>query len=474
MPLSPSDHAWAFAPVTRVAAAIARGDVSSRELTALFLDRIALHDERLGAYVEVLAERATAAATIADDAVAAGGKLPPLHGVPTSIKDLHFLAGARLTMGTRGWADFEAPVDEHSVAHLLGAGAVPLGKTNVPEFGTIAHTATILLGTCANPWDLATNAGGSSGGAAAALAAGLCSVSQASDGGGSIRIPAALQGLVGLKPARDRISNGPVLGELGFGLATSGAITRTVADAALLLDVMQGYEAGDPGVAPPPARPFSDEVGAGVGQLRIGVARAVPFTPDGLHPAVAAGLDVGVALLEDLGHAVEEADLPVPDQLIELFTTLWAANLASQPFDPTTYEPVNVWLAEVGHQRSAADLAAAQFQLQGLCRQLVGGTAHLDAVLAPVVTRPAHANDRYDGWSGEAIFADQAAFIGVTPLANLTGQPAISLPLHHDPTHGPVGLQLIGRPWDEAGLLRLATQLEAAAPWQDRHPTAFA
>jgi amidase len=148
--------------------------------------------------------------------------------------------------------------------------------------------------------------------------------------------------------------------------------------------------------------------------------------------------------------------------------TMWSASLASQPFDPSTYEPVNVWLAEVGRSRSAADLAAAQFQLHLLNRAVIGATAHLDAVLLPVLTGPSRPNGHYAGWDGETIFRDQTAFVGLTPIANLTGQPSISLPLHHDDEFGPVGVQFVGRPWDEAGLLRLAAQLEAAAPWTSR------
>jgi amidase len=468
--VTPTDLDLAFAPATEQARLLRDRQVSSRELVELYLARIEQHDDQLGSYVQVLGDRAREDATAADERITQGGELPPLHGVPVSIKDLHFLAGARTTMGTSSWAEFVPPFDEHSVRRLLDAGAIPLGKTNVPEFGTIGHTETELLGRCATPWDPERNAGGSSGGAGAALAAGLCALSQGSDGGGSIRIPAAINGVVGLKPARDRISNGPVLGELGFGLATSGALTRSLADAALALDVMAGYEPGDPGIAPLPGRPFVDEVGADPGRLRIGVNRQTPFTPDGLHPSVVAALDATVALLEDLGHEVQELELPVAPEVADQVLTMWAASLASQPFDPATYEPVNVWLAEIGRSRSAADLAAAQFQLQLLNRGVIGATAHLDAVLLPVLTGPSRPNGHYDGWEGEAIFRDQTAFVGLTPIANLTGQPSISLPLHHDDEVGPVGVQFVGRPWDEAGLLRLAGQLEDAAPWTGRVP----
>jgi amidase len=465
-----TDLELAYTPATEQARLIRDGEVSSRELVELYLDRIERLDGQLGSYVQVLADRARADAACADERSVSDEALGPLHGVPVSIKDLHFLAGARATMGTRSFAEFVPPFDDHAVARLLAAGAVPLGKTNVPEFGTIGHTDTDLLGPCGTPWDPGRNAGGSSGGAGSALAAGLCALAQGSDGGGSIRIPAAVNGVVGLKPARDRISNGPVLGELGFGLATSGALTRTVADAALALDVMAGYELGDPGQAPLPVRPWSEELTAPVGTLRVGVSRQTPFTPDGLHGSVTEALDASVALLEGLGHEVEEVTLALAEDVADQVLTLWAASLASQPFDPSTYEPVNVWLAEVGRRRSAADLAAAQFQLQLSTRGLLQTTAHLDALVLPVLTAPSRPNGYYAGWDGEAVFHDQTALVGLTPIANLTGQPAIGLPLHHDDDHGPVGVQFVGRPWDEAGLLRLAAQLEEAAPWTGRVP----
>ncbi len=466
----PGSDDLAYASATDQAALIRDRQVSSRELTELYLDRIERYDGLLGSYVEVVHDRAREAAAAADRAAAAGEPLGPLHGVPVSIKDLNFLEGTRTTLGTRAFSDHVASFTDHHVARLIGAGAVALGKTNVPEFGTTGHTETSLLGRCATPWDVTRNAGGSSGGAGAALAAGLCALSHGSDGAGSIRIPAAINGVVGLKPARDRISGGPMTGDSAFGLSTGGALTRTVADAALALDVMAGYEPGDPGMAPPPERPWSEEVGRHPGTLRVGVCRQTPASPDGLHPSVTVALDRTVGTLEQLGHQVEEVELPVPDDLPDKVLTIWAAGLASQPVDPATFEPINRWLAEVGEQRSAADHAVAQFQLQLLSRRLVVATSHLDAVVLPVLTAPSRPNGVYLEADGESIFWDQTALVGLTPLPNLTGQPSISLPLHHDRQVGPVGVQFVGRPWDEAGLLRLAAQLEAAAPWHDRRP----
>jgi amidase len=468
MPLSDDD--LAFTSATTQARMVRDGEISARELVALYLDRIERLDPVIGSYVEVVADRARSDAAAADDRTVAGASLGPLHGVPVSIKDLNFLEGTRTTLGTRSYADHVADHTDASVARLLDAGAIVLGKSNVPEFGSIGHTDTALLGRCATPWDLERNAGGSSGGAGAALAAGLCALAHGSDGAGSIRIPAAVNGVVGLKAARDRISHAPRFGESAFGLSTAGALTRTVADAALTLDLMAGYEAGDPGMAPPPRRPWSEEVGDDPGVLRIGVTRQAPFSPEGLHPSSAAGLDVAVELLERLGHRVEGLELRVPDELPDLLLTLWSAGVAAQPFDPATYEPVNRWLAEVGSERSVGRYAAAQTELQLMARRLIADTGHLDVLLLPTLTSPSRPNGSLDGWEGPDIFADQTAFVGLTPLANLTGQPAISLPLHHDPLVGPVGVQLFGRPWDEATLIALGSQLEAVAPWHDRRP----
>ena len=467
----PSPTDLAFASADEQARLIRDREVAARELTDLYLDRIDRLDPDLGSYVEVAAEPARERARAADERTVSGEPLGPLHGVPVSIKDLNFLDGVRTTLGTRGFADHVAGYTDVNVARLLDAGAIALGKTNVPEFGSIGHTDTDLLGRCATPWDLDRNAGGSSGGAGAALAAGLCALAQGSDGAGSIRIPASVNGVVGLKPSRDRISNAPMYGESAFGLSTSGALTRTVADAALALDLMAGYEPGDPGQAPPPVRPWRDEVAVDPGRLRIGVTRQSPFSPEGLHASSAAGVDATVALLEELGHDVEEVELPIPDALPDLLLTLWSAGVAAQPFDPTTYEPVNRWFAEVGATRSAGEYAAAQFRLQLLARRLVVATSYLDVVVHPTLTSPSRPNGHFAGWKGRDVFDDQTAFVGLTPLANLTGQPAISLPLHHDDEVGPVGVQFVGRPWDEATLVRLASQLEAAAPWHDRRPS---
>ncbi len=380
-----SEPPLAYRPATELVAMIRARQLAARELTEHYLARIERLDAPLRSNVAVLAERALQEAAAADERTMAGGPTGPLHGVPVTIKDFNRFAGTPTTMGTRSLAGWVAEADDAVVARLRGAGAIVIGKTNVPEFGTIGHTDTALHGPCATPWDLTCNAGGSSGGAGAGLAAGRCGLAQGSDAGGSIRIPAAVNGLVGLKPARDRVSNAPLLGDLGFGLVTSGALTRTVADAALALDVLAGYEPGDPGQAPPPVRPFVQEVGGDVGRLRIGIDRQTLLTPGGLHASVEAALDATVEVLSGLGHDLEELTLPVPPTIGELMLTVWAADLAAQPVDPSTFEPVNVWLAQVGRTRRAAEAAAAPYRLQLLAR---GGGGYL----TPRRGRPAGAH----------------------------------------------------------------------------------
>lgn len=459
-----------FAPALTQARLVRDRQVSSRDLVELYLDRIERLDPQVGSYATVLADEARALAGERDAALARGGDLPPLHGVPVSIKDLTLLEGTRTTFGTRAAGDFVAPLDGEVAARLKRAGMVPLGKTTVSELGALAHTAGGLLGTCRNPWDVTRNAAGSSSGAAAALAAGLCPASQGSDGGGSIRIPAAVTGVYGLAPARDRVSNGPLTGDVAFGLAVRGVLARTVADAGALLDAIAGYAAGDPGVAPPPRRPFAEEAGRDPGTMRVGVTcETISGDPPG--PEVAAAIDDARALLDGLGHHTFACEVGVPADTGELFADVWAANVASQPFPVDSLQPATRWLVERGRAIGAPAYLQAQYQLQLLARAVVRRFAGMDALLAPAVTSPALPNDVYDGMEPQAVFDHQMRFAGLCSLANVAGLPACALPLYWDQPSGlPVGVQLIGQPWDEAGLLRLSAQLEQARPWAGRIP----
>src|SRR4051812_1266744 len=289
------------------AAAVRAGEVSPTELVEHSLARIQALDPDLGAFVTVTADRARAAAARADQAVVDGLDLPPLHGVPTAIKDLNNTAGVRTTFGSRVMAEFVPDVDDAVVTALAAAGTISLGKTNTPEFGFPCYTDNDVAGPARCPWDTSLLAGGSSGGAAAAVAAGLLPFAQGSDGGGSIRIPASINGLFGVKPSRGRVSNAPYGSEV-TGLGTNGPLARTVRDAAAMLDAMAGPVLGDPAWAPPlpDGETFLGWADREPGTLRIGrfCESAIPDVE--LEPEVRAAFDDAARLLADLGHEIED------------------------------------------------------------------------------------------------------------------------------------------------------------------------
>ena len=422
-------------------------------------------DGELNAFVTVCGEQALAAAR---------GPLPdgPFTGVPIAIKDLTETAGIRTTFSSRAFADYVPQHDMAVVRRLKQAGFVIVGKTNTPEFGVTAVTESELNGACRNPWDLSRTPGGSSGGAAAAVAAGIVPVAHGSDGGGSIRIPAACCGLVGLKPARGRISGAPY-GEGLAGLATNGALTVTVRDTAALLDVLAGYEPGDPNWAPPPERPFLDEVGRDPGRLRIALALEPPVPYPVEAPCLAAARGAA-ELLTELGHEVVEATPPwQSDDLLRLFMVPWSVGPKLYPVDDLSLlTPLNRALAERAEATPSFEYALAIAGLQALARKVVAWSLDYDAVLTPALAKlPVPIGWIFEPDDPWEQFARGAEFTPFTPLVNVTGQPAISLPF--DVAEGlPVAIQLIGRPAGEATLLRLASQLEAARPWAGRLPQA--
>ncbi len=348
-----------------------------------------------------------------------------------------------------------------------------LGKTNTPELGTIAQTESELNGVCRNPWSLDVTPGGSSGGAAAALAAGLCPAAHGSDGGGSIRTPASCCGLVGLKPSRGRVSPAPY-GPGSLGLGTSGPLTRTVRDAAALLDVMSGPEPGEFFVAPEPTRPFVDEVGDAPGRLRIAVTTEPPVQVQVDPECVAAARSAG-ELLAELGHDVRDETPPwQSDEVIVDFIRVWQVGPAIAGVDDLSLlEPINRALAEDARATPSPDLALAVARLQALVRRIAAFWSDVDVVVTPTLAMlPVPIGWTYDDTDGDPrlAFARQTLFTPFTPLVNVTGQPAISLPLHWTAENLPVGVQLIGKPFAEATLIRLAAQLEQARPWADRRP----
>jgi amidase len=456
----------AFAPATEQARLVRESEVSSVELVELYLERIERLDSQLNSYVTVCAEEALEEARARDTAESSA----PFHGVPIAIKDLTATAGIRTTLSSRAYADWVPDFDTAVVRRLKEAGFVILGKTNTPEFGTTAFTESELNGATRNPWNPERTPGGSSGGAAAALAAGLTPVAHGSDGGGSIRIPASCCGVFGVKPSRGRVSAAPFTSLEG--LATSGPLSRTVEDAAALLDVLSGYEPGDPWWAPPPARPFAEEIGAAPGRLRIAVTTKPPLET-AVAPECAAALAAAAALLEELGHDVVEATPPwtVPDLLHE-FLVVWQVGPALHAVDDLSLlTPINRALVESASIASAADYGRAVVRLQALARRVVAFWEEVDVVLTPTLALPPVPI----GWQ-EAVegaieqLLRNGEFTPFTAVVNLTGQPAVSMPLHWSQDGLPVGVQAIGPPAGDALLLRLAAQVEEARPWAGRRP----
>lgn len=461
------------------AAAVRGGELSPVELVGHYLARIEALSDTVGAFVTVTAEAARRHARDAEARVTAAPDrrdLPPLLGVPTAIKDLNAVAGVPMKLGSAAFADLVPSWDDHVVRLLRAAGTISLGKTNTPEFGLPCYTEPdpSIAPPARSPYDLQRSAGGSSGGAAAAVAGGLVPVAQGSDGGGSIRIPASACGLVGLKTARGRVSSGPVGGDLS-GLGVIGPLSRTVADAAALLDAMAVPQVGDPQWAPPlqGGETFLEHAGREPGRLRIGRyvdnVLGAPVAADCL-----AAWESASALMEAQGHTVDDVPVPPFGELFGSFVTVWCVGAAGTPVDPAREElllPLTRWLRRRGQGISATEYAAALSSLQTAARTLIAATAAYDAVLTPTLAQPpALVGGLRDDADPHGDFGAQGRFTPYTAVYNLTGQPAISLPLHSDRNGLPIGVQLIGRPADEAGLLRLAAQLERAAPWRDRHP----
>jgi amidase len=459
----------AFADALELAARVRSREVSPVELVELYLGRIERLDPQLRSYVTVDADGALAAARAAEAVPAAA----PFHGVPLPIKDLHETAGLRTTYSSKAFADHVPDEDQAVVRRLREAGFAVIGKTNTPELGTIAQTESELNGACRNPWNPELTPGGSSGGAAAAVAAGLCPAAHGSDGGGSIRTPASCCGLVGLKPSRGRVSPAPY-GPGSLGLGTSGPIARTVRDAAALLDAMAGPEPGELFVAPEPAHPFLEEVGAEPGRLRIAVTDRPPVQVT-VDPECAAAVRAAGDLLAELGHDVRDETPPwQSDEVMVDFIRVWQVGPAIAGVDDLTLlEPINRALAEDAHATPSPDLALAVARLQMLVRRVAAFWSEVDIVVTPTLAMlPVPIGWTYEETDGDPrlAFARQILFTPFTPLVNVTGQPAMSLPLHWTAAGLPVGVQLIGKPCGEATLIRLAAQLEEARPWAGRRP----
>jgi amidase len=463
--------------VQEMVAAIRRRDLSPMEITNHYLERIELLNREVGAYFTVTADLARDQAAQAEKTVARSGdpqSLPPLMGVPIPVKDLNMVAGVRMTFGSAAFEDNVATEDDHVSAALRAAGAVMIGKTATPEFGLPCYTESAIGPPARTPWDLSRSAGGSSGGAGTAVASGLAPAAQGSDGGGSIRIPASVCGLFGIKPSRGRISSAPLMPDL-VGLATDGPLARTVADAALLLDVMTGNEPGDMYTQPalPGGESFLGYAGREPGRLRIGRTTQHPVGSGAVHPACVAAYEEASALLDGLGHDVVDLVSPFTADVIPAFETLWYSMATLAPVDPAREDrllPLTRYLRARGMEVSAADLVYAQAFLQLMVRGALKTLNSYDAVLTPTLASPPAPVGYFGEVEPPENFERQKQFTPYTAVYNVTGQPAVSVPLHWTAEGLPIGVMLAGRMGDEATLISLSAQLEAARPWRDRHP----
>jgi len=466
---------------TAEAELVSRGEATPVELAEAAIARIEASNPEINAVIHPLFEQGLEAAR---------GELPdgPFRGVPFLLKDLGAaFAGQPLHLGMEylKQRDFRAPVDTFLAQRFRAAGLVTLGKTNAPELGILPTTEPRAYGPTRNPWNTDRSAGGSSGGSAAAVASGMVSIAHANDGGGSIRIPASNCGLVGLKPSRQRISEGPLVGDFMSGLTAELCVSRSVRDTAALLEAVHGPAPGDPYVAPPPLRPYTEEVGADPGRLRIAIWTGTIFEQDA-DPEVVTGARNAAKTLEGLGHTVEEAEMSMFESIpvIEPFLIRWAAGQAQAldqlgvvggaPIGREDVEPLTWALAEIGRRHSAGEYLEAVGQHQVMSRILAGiHESGFDLLLTPTMGEPPPPLGSFDDSGPEPMAAFERAFISgcFTAIFNATGQPAISLPLHMTPDGLPVGVQLAAPLGREDLLLRIASQLEQAAPWADRIPS---
>lgn len=481
--MSDGDHTWMDAHDQ--AALVASGQASPLELVEAAIARIERVNPQLNAVIHERFDKARAEAA---------GPLPdgPFRGVPLVVKDLSLMtAGDPYHAGTRFLAElgYVADHDTYLAERFRRAGFVIVGRTNTPEFGSTITTEPVVYGPSRNPWNPAHSTGGSSGGSAAAVASGMVAVGHANDGGGSIRIPASECGLVGLKPTRGRVSQGPDHGEGWAGSTIEHAVTRTVRDSAAVLDAICGYVPGDPYAAPPPARPFAAEVGADPGRLRIGWHAGATLGDVTVHPECVAAVEGTLALLDELGHEVMDSR---PDALTEAdlqrhFVTVlavstaaeldWWAGVIGRPVTAEGLEPANWMYAEMGRAVSGPDYLASVHWLHGYQRrmarwwapadQLAGGQG-FDILVTPVLSAPPPPL----GWLTDPVegMARVVQLLQYTAQFNVTGQPAVSLPLHWTADGLPVGVQFVGAYGREDVLIRLAAQLEQARPWAGRRP----
>jgi len=437
--------------------------VSSEDVVRAALDRIARLNPSVQAFVSVF-ETAINVARAKDRQTVRGGDLPLFHGVPLGIKDLNVVRWSRTRFGSRAVPSLPMPWDDFTVAPLRRAGFVILGKLSTSEFGALPVTEPAIHSPTRNPWALGHTAGGSSGGSAAAVAADMLPVSQGSDGAGSIRIPSSFCHTFGIKPARGRVVN-------QFGLAdrqllyTSGPISRTVSDAAAMLDVMAGLVSGRPHWAPPPPHPFRERVQGEARRFRIGLAVTTPIIPT--HPEILERIQRVVGLLADCGHDIVDASLPTCS--VEEFLPLWQHQVSGTPFCSwNKTEPVTRWLGRAGRLLSAQSVSTRFEALKARYENTVQG---FDLLITPTVAVPPPMIGAFSDLSPEVSIMEAAKLVAFTAMFNLVGLPAASVPVGFTGAGLPIGLQVVGGHFGECDVLELAWQLEEALPWGHLRPS---
>lgn len=490
-----TDQEYLRHDATGLAALVRRGEVSPAELVETAIGRI----ERLNPLVNAVIHRMDDAARRSARSPGSGGAFA---GVPLLLKDLvSTVAGEPFRCGSRFLQGFVPPHDSELVQRYRRAGFLLLGKTNTPEFGLTPFTEPAVCGPTRNPWDLTRTTGGSSGGSAAAVASGMVPVATGGDGGGSIRIPASCCGLFGMKPTRGRVPTGPDFGEIWHGAVVEHVLSRSVRDSAAILDATEGPDLGAPYIAPPPARPFLEEVGRAPGKLRIAFT-ATPWLGSTVHPDCVAAVQETARLLEELGHHVEEASPTIDGPgFCRAFLTMVCAELRGDIDDAelllgrkarlADFELPTWGLSRLGHAIPASELARALRFLQRVARQTGPFFERYDVVLTPTVSSPPFTTGALQPTPAETFLLGLLGRIGAgslfrmlgvleqtadkvfewipwTPVLNATGQPAMSVPLCWNREGLPIGMHFIGRYGDEATLYRLAAQLEEARPWFGR------
>ena len=468
MPETEAESDLAFAGIAELAPRIAAGEVSPVALTEAALARIEAQDTTLNAFITVTADQALAAARTAEAEIAQGRNRGPLQGIPLAVKDLFATKGVRTTGGSKLLADWIPDHDAAVVERLFAAGAVPLGKTSMHElaYGTTSNNAH--HGPTRNPWNTACHPGGSSGGSAAAVAAGLAYGALGSDTGASIRQPAACCGIVGLKPSFGRISKFGAL-PLSWSLDHIGPMTRSVADAALMLQALAGPDPRDPNCADRPVPDYSAGLDAGVEGKRIALARGFFFAD--CDPEVAAAVEAAARTLEGLGATIEEIELPEVESAYLTGGIIIACEAAAYHAKdlrerPEAFSKELRGSLEFGAFYSAVDYLQAQRVRRRVSEAIRGAMAPFDAVLSPTSPVPATPIDNSPPEHNALRHRNTIPF-------NLTGLPAISLPYGLTESGLPIGLQIAGLAFDEAGILAVARAYEAASDWQGRRPPAF-